>query len=126
MPEQKSETNPTAVLASAAPTTQTAASAAPVQKQFDVALVDPHNPLIECYPRVRVTIEATDEGVVDEKKPPLISDTERKLAIAAYNKILGLTSSDLRYDIVAAAPGSSPPMLPPEWAKHLKSIGLLK
>lgn len=100
-----------------------------VQKQFDVALVDPSNPAIEHYPRVRVTVDvdsatAGDVDAIAVGKKSLITDFERQQAIAAYNRIFGLTRSDLRYDIVPAATGSAAPAMPEVWAKHLKEIGL--
>lgn len=115
---------------------------APAKKQFDVALVDPSNPAIEHYPRVRVTVDADSAavggvneaagGVGDNSsaanlvagKKPLITDSDRQQVIIVYNKIFGLTRSDLRYDIVPAMPSSSPPAMPEAWTKHLKAIGL--
>lgn len=102
---------------------------APAKKQFDVALVDPSNPVIEHYPRVRVTVDADSAAVggvdaIAAGKKPLITDSDRQQAIIVYNKIFGLTRSDLRYDIVPAMPSSSPPAMPEAWTKHLKAIGL--
>lgn len=96
----------------------------PTEKHFDVALVDPHNPIVEHWPRSRVTIEAAtvDDLTAEQKAPPAggesaegeakrlafaVSEIERKRAIASYNELWKLTMSDLRYDVVATD-GSSP------------------
>lgn len=139
MPEQETKNPPAA---SAIPVAAPAASAQPARKQFDVALVDPHNPTIEHWPRTRVTIEAAsvadlpegerlpqaDESAASCEKRILFSlaEVERNRAITAYNKFFGLTDSHLRYDLVPAAPGSAAPTMPPAWMRHLKAVGLAR
>jgi hypothetical protein len=127
MPEQEQK-NP-ATTATPAP----APSAAPAPtKQFDVALIDPHDPSILHWPRMRVTIDAAsvaDLAGEQQKKPPkeqafLVGEIERQRAIVAYNQAMGLTSSMLRYDVVPAKEESAAPELPERWMKHLKNVGL--
>jgi hypothetical protein len=117
-----------------------AAPPAPTRKSFDVALVDPHNPAVEHWPRYRVTVDAAtlDDLTADQKAPPpggesaeaearrlafLVSEIERKRAITAYNDVMGLTDSHLRYDVAAAKDGSEPPKLSKEWASYLQHTG---
>ncbi len=106
-------------------------------RSFDVALVDPHNPAVEHWPRVRVTVDAAtvDDLTAEQKAPPpggesaeaeakrlnfLAADIERKRAIAAYNAAIGLTDSHCRYDVVPAA--GDPPELTKAWADHIAHI----
>lgn len=146
MPEQEQE-NQTVKTSAALPVSPLPAAPAPatgpLKKSFDVALVDPHDPNIEHFPRVRVTIDAaTLTDLTDQQKQPpasgesadaetkrlafFISEIDRKRAIDAYNQRMGLTGSDLRYDVVPAKDGSTAPTLPKLWIDHLKNIGLLK
>jgi hypothetical protein len=116
------------------------APAATASKAFDVALVDPHNPAVEHWPRVRVTIEAAsvDDLSAEQKAPPkggesaaaetkrlafLVAEIERQRAIEAYNDFYKLSDSHLRYDVVEARPGATPPAaLSQEWIDHLAHI----
>ncbi|HEV3343005.1 MAG TPA: hypothetical protein VG125_21705 [Pirellulales bacterium] len=110
------------------------------KKSFDVALVDPHNPAVEHWPRARVTVGAAsvDDLPVAARQPPpggesaeaeakrlafLVSEIERGRAIAAYDGMYGLTTTAspmLRYDVVPAS--GAPPQLSQEWADHLGHI----
>jgi hypothetical protein len=108
-------------------------------KSFDVALVDPHNPAVDHWPRVRVTVEAAsvDDLTVDQRRPPsggesaeaetkrltfLVAEIERGRAVTAYNEVVGLTDSHLRYDVAPVPDGSEPPNLSEAWEKHLAHI----
>ena len=99
------------------------------QKSFDVALVDPHDPAVEHWPRARVTIDAAsvDDLPAATRQPPaggesadaeakrlafLIREIERGRAIAAYDAMYGLTTTAspmLRYDVGESA--GDPPKL---------------
>ena len=118
-------------------TTITAQPAPAAQESYDVALVDPANPAIEHFPRRRVTIVAASlEDLTDlQKQPPpggesaeaekkrlayLVRSIERQRAIDAYNALMRLDGSMLRYDVVPAC--GDAPQLTAEWIKHLRNI----
>ncbi|HEV8061091.1 MAG TPA: hypothetical protein VGP68_14520 [Gemmataceae bacterium] len=116
-----------------------------LKKQFDVALVDPLNPAIEHWPRMRVTVDvaSTSDLTADQKAPPngpdgkpvqessegeakrlafLVADIERQRAIAAYNATWKVEGGHLRYDVAPVQEGSPTPELTKAWQDHLKHI----
>ncbi len=143
-PAEAAPASTTAPTTASASTTTPTAGTAPLQKQFDVALVDPHDPNVMHWPRSRVTVTARSVADLSAaaKNPPaggesaeqeakrltaLVAELERDQAIAAYNQMYGLTDSAkpmLRYDVVAAADGAAP-VEPPAWTRHRKNVGLV-
>lgn len=91
-----------------------APSAKPPKKSFDVAIVDPLDHTIEHWPRIRVTVDA--DSPLDQPA----SKRERDLAIAAYNPQVGLTKTDLPYDVRLA--NGSAPVLPRNWQEHTDPV----
>jgi hypothetical protein len=129
MPDKKQDNQ-----AAAAP-----AASARLQKQFDVALVDPHDPTILHWPRHRVTVDVAElaDLAAEETAPRdgesseargkrldfALAEIERERAIFAYSESFGLShlppeKRQLRYDVVPAEKSGEPPVLSEAWQSH--------